>query len=86
MLSLSDSLGLSPVQFTRQFRKAMGTTPSECLASLRLHKARTMLLETGLTIQTIAERCGYGSGLYLSHVFAQHMKTSPGQFRKTHRV
>jgi AraC-like DNA-binding protein len=56
------------------------------LASLRLHKARTMLLETGLTIQTNAERCGYGSGLYLSHVFAQHMKTSPGQFRKTHRV
>jgi AraC-like DNA-binding protein len=86
MKSLSDSLGLSPVQFTRRFRKTMGTTPSEYLTSLRLHKARTLLLETDLTIQAVAERCGYGSGLYLSRVFSQHMKTSPGQFRKTHRV
>jgi AraC-like DNA-binding protein len=86
MKLLADSLGLSPVQFTRRFRKAMGTTPSGYLASLRLHKARTLLLETDLTIQAVAERCGYGSGLYLSRVFAQHMKTSPGQFRKTHRV
>jgi AraC-like DNA-binding protein len=86
MRSLSNSLGLSPVQLTRRFRTAMGTTPSEYLASLRLHKARTLLLETDLTIQTVAERCGYGNGLYLSRVFAQHMKISPGQFRKTHRV
>ncbi len=47
----------------------MGITASEYLASLRLHKART-LLGTSPTMQAVTERCGYHSGLYLSHVFA----------------
>lgn len=73
------------MEFTSRIRKAMSITPLKYLASLRLYKERT-LLGPALTIQAVAEHCGYGSGLYLSCVFAQHMKTSPGQFRKTHRV
>jgi transcriptional regulator GlxA family with amidase domain len=86
MKELSDSLNLSPVQFTRRFHKALQVTPSEYLTSLRLHHARTMLLETDMTIKDVAQSCGYSSGLYLSRVFSQNMKMSPGHFRKTHRV
>lgn len=86
MKSTADSLGLSPVQFTRRFRQAMNMTPSEYVTSLRLHQAKMLLLETDLTVETVAKRCGYSSGLYLSRVFSQNIKTSPGAFRKTHRV
>jgi len=86
MQEVSASLGLSPVQFTRQFRAAFGKNPSEYLASLRLHKARDLLLETDWTIQSVAESCGYTSGFYLSRVFQRAMKMSPGRFRETHRL
>jgi AraC family transcriptional regulator len=83
---LSASLGLNPVQFTRKFQTAYGTTPIEYLTSLRVQKAQTLLLETEMTLEQIAERCGYESGFYLSRVFSKKMKQSPSQYRRTHRV
>jgi AraC-like DNA-binding protein len=86
MKEISDEVQLTPVQFTRRFQSALGQTPSDYLTSLRLHKARTLLLETDWTLQRIAQECGYSSGLYLNRVFRLKMRTTPGQFRKTHRV
>lgn len=84
--ALADSLGLSPVQLTRRFAHAVGATPTVYLTQLRLQKARTLLLETDMTLDAVAEQCGFGSGFYLSRVFSQKMKMSPSHFRKTHRV
>jgi AraC family transcriptional regulator len=83
---LSASLGLSSVQFTRKFRGAYGITPIDYLTSLRIQKAQTLLLETEMTLEQIAERCGYENGFYLSRVFSKKMKLSPSQYRRTHRV
>jgi AraC-like DNA-binding protein len=86
MKEISDAVQLTPVQFTRRFQSALGQTPSDYLTSLRLHKARTLLLETDWTLQRIAQECGYSSGLYLNRVFRQKMQITPGQFRKAQRV
>jgi AraC family transcriptional regulator len=83
---LSVGLGLSSVQFTRRFQATHGITPIDYLTSLRIQKARALLLETGMTLEQIAERCGYESGFYLSRVFSRKMKLSPSQYRRTHRV
>jgi AraC family transcriptional regulator len=83
---LSASQDLSPVQFTRKFHAAHGTTPIDYLTTLRIQKAQTLLLETDMTLEQIAERCGYESGFYLSRVFTRRMKASPSQYRKMHRV
>lgn len=86
MKELAKELGLSPVQFNRRFYRAFQTTPLHHLTGLRLQKARALLLETNLTLEAIAQHCGYQSGFYLSRVFSRQIGLSPSQFRLTHRV
>lgn len=78
--------GLSPVQFTRKFQTAYGVTPMDYLTSLRIQKAKTLLLETDMTLEQIAEQCGYENGFYLSRMFSKTMKMSPSLYRNKHRL
>lgn len=86
MKSLSDSLGLSPVQFTRRFQAAQGTTPSEYLTRIRLQKACTLLITSSLTVEEVAHQCGYENGYYLSRLFSKKLKMSPSHYRRTHQL
>lgn len=86
MKSLSDSLSLSPVQFTRRFQAALGTTPSEYLTRIRLQKASTLLITGTLTVEEVAQQCGYENGYYLSRLFTKKLKMSPSLYRRTHQL
>lgn len=86
MVEISESVSLSPVQFTRRFRKAHGVTPIVFLTQIRLEYARNMLLITDRTLDEIAEHCGWASGQYFSKVFSEEMGMPPGKFRQLHRV
>ncbi|TVY10932.1 helix-turn-helix domain-containing protein [Paenibacillus cremeus] len=86
MSELSAALGLSPVQLTRKFRAAYGHTPSAYVTELRISRACRLLEETTLTLEAIAQRCGYENGFYLSRVFRSRMGTVPSAYRKLHRV
>ncbi|WP_284642327.1 AraC family transcriptional regulator [Paenibacillus silviterrae] len=79
-------LGLNAVQFTRRFQAAFGQTPMDYVTSLRLQKAQSLLTETDLTLDRIAEAVGYESGFYLSRMFTKKLHLSPSVYRKTHRV
>lgn len=81
----SSSLGLSPVQFTRRFHKCIGTTPIEYITSLRLRRAQVLLLRTNDTLESIASKCGYDNGFYLSRVFMKNLKITPSDYRKKYR-
>ncbi len=83
---LASSLGLSPVQFSRNFQSCFHLKPMDFLTDVRLQQAQNLLLETGLTIEQIAERCGYDNGFYLSRVFSRKIKMSPSRFRRTQRI
>jgi len=86
MKSLSDSLGLNPVQFTRRFQAALGTAPSEYLTRIRLQKACTLLITSTLTVEEVAQQCGYENGYYLSRLFSKKLKMSPSLYRRTHQL
>ncbi|RKN86318.1 helix-turn-helix domain-containing protein [Paenibacillus ginsengarvi] len=83
---ISDELGLSPVQFTRRFRSVYQATPSDYLAALRLRRVCRLLTETTMTLDQIAAKCGYESGLYVSRIFSKKMQMSPSQYRKAHHL
>ena len=72
---------LSYIQFTRRFKKSTGTTPQEYVAGLRLKKAKQLLAETDLTIQKIADSCGFSNGYYFCNFFRKHCQLSPSQYR-----
>jgi AraC family transcriptional regulator len=78
---LSDLVGLSPVQFSRRFQREFHTKPSEFVKKLRVQKVARLLLETNLTLEQIAERCGYENGFYLSRVFKGFMGINPSEYR-----
>lgn len=86
MAEISAAVSLKPVQFTRRFRKAHGTTPIAYLTRVRLETARRLLIETDASLDEIAEKCGWSSGYYLSNVFKTAFGMAPGQFRRLHRV
>jgi AraC family transcriptional regulator len=86
MLDLAKSLRLTPVQFTRRFRKAFTQTPTEFINDLRLTRARHLLENTTFTLDVIASQCGYENGFYLSRVFKQKIGMAPSVYRSMHRV
>lgn len=83
---LAQQLSITPSQLTRRFNTAFGVPPVKYLTSLRLNRARVMLAETDLTLEEIADQCGYQNAFYFSRVFTKHMKQPPSSFRKNYRV
>ncbi|MGO4495903.1 helix-turn-helix domain-containing protein [Paenibacillus sp. 2RAB27] len=86
MLNLAQKLALTPVQFTRRFRKAFAQTPTEFINDLRLTRARHLLESTSFTLDVIASQCGYENGFYLSRVFTSKIGMAPSIYRSMHRV
>jgi AraC family transcriptional regulator len=86
MRRMAEEAGLSPVQFTRRFKVAFGYSASSYLKRLRLDLGKALLTDTVLTVDEIAVRCGYENGFYFSRVFSQHVRMSPSEYRRTHRL
>jgi len=83
---LAKSLNLSPSQFSKRFKKSYDMTPLQYLTRIRLDKAKSLLLETKLTLEQISECCGYPNGFYLNRVFSKQIHSTPSQYRKAHQV
>ncbi|MDF2922377.1 MAG: AraC family transcriptional regulator [Paenibacillaceae bacterium] len=83
---IADSLEISLPSLSKRFKKSYGCTPIQYLTGQRMQKARTLLLESGLTIDQISECCGYQNGFYLTRVFIKQYGMTPAQFRKQHRI
>lgn len=79
-------LGITPVQLTRRFRAAYGKTPLDYLTDVRLRRACHLLEETTLSLERIAQQCGYENGFYLSRVFHRKKGISPSVYRKMNQV
>ncbi|MFC4778731.1 helix-turn-helix domain-containing protein [Paenibacillus sp. GCM10023252] len=79
-------LSLAPSQLTRRFQAAYAESPIQFATRIRLTKARLLLTETNLSLEEIAEQCGYENAFYLSRVFARNMKVPPSVYRKANRV
>ncbi|MBR6748294.1 MAG: helix-turn-helix transcriptional regulator [Clostridia bacterium] len=67
----------------RLFRKQFGKTPIEMLISMRLEKARELVLCTQLKIGEIAELCGYRSGSFFIAAYAKQYGLTPQQHRQS---
>ncbi|MDG0809031.1 helix-turn-helix domain-containing protein [Cohnella rhizosphaerae] len=78
--------GLRASQLSTRFQAAYGLSPIRYATSVRLAKAAKLLVETDLTLDDVAERCGYQNAFYFSRVFSKQMNISPSLFRRANRV
>jgi AraC-like DNA-binding protein len=74
----------SESHFIRMFRRVVGCTPARHVQERRVHHAAELLARTSLTIDEIAERCGFANRFHFSRVFAQRMVEPPGRYRARH--
>ena len=74
--------GLSPRTFIRQFESVTGTTFGKWIGLQRLDRAKWLLRETDLSVEVIANACGYTSSSSLRRLFKYEEGTNPLAFRK----
>lgn len=80
--ALAEAARFSPSHFARIFRKETGKAPMEYVQTLRLERAKKLLLAGGRTITDIALECGFGSSSYLSACFQKRCKMTPREYQK----
>ena len=64
-----------------QVREKLGTSPGKLRQQLRLERAQRMLHDHELTIQVIAQACGYHNASQFIRIFRQHIGCSPNRWR-----
>ena len=77
---------ISRTALDKRFLNALGHTPHEEIRRVRLKRARELLAESDLTLEIIAERCGFRHGEYLGAVFLSEFGQTPGEFRAQQRL
>lgn len=79
---LSALCRLSTSHFIRCFRKYAGCTPHEYLLSYRLKQAKQLLVAQPLSIEQIAELCGFNSVSHFARAFRKSNGMTPSEFRR----
>lgn len=64
------------------FRERIGRSPLEEIRRMRILRAQQLLASTDLTVDTIAEQSGFGSGSWLSANFRDTCGITPGAYRR----
>ncbi len=72
----------SRVTFERQFQAAVGCTPGDYIRQIKVNKAKSLLLETNQSIESIGKTCGYQSPAKFSSFFKRAVGISPAAFRQ----
>jgi LacI family transcriptional regulator len=75
---------LSRRAFETRFHKVVGRTPHEEINRLKLQRVKELLLEPGLSLQTIADLTGFKHPEYLSVFFKRETGLSPSSYRDTY--
>ena len=70
----------------RRFRGTLGLSPSEWLLGERIRLAQRILETTGVPLEVVAARAGFGSAATMRSVFARRLRTSPRAYRRTFRA
>ena len=76
---------LSNSRYITLFSKEMGKSPSEYILTLRLERARELLLTTDIEISSVGVASGYKDQYFFSKIFKKHTGMSPSEFRKNHK-
>lgn len=78
----SAAAGISACKMNQLFHRWVGKSPGELLRNTRMEKTCELLKQTDLTLDEIAQRTGYGSGMALSLAFRKYASLNPGEYRK----
>jgi AraC family transcriptional regulator, glycine betaine-responsive activator len=79
---VADKVGVSRRQIERLFRRHLGMVPSKYYLEARLKRARSLLLQTDLSIMEIAVACGFESPPHFSRCYRSQFGCTPSAERQ----
>lgn len=79
---LAKQFHFSPSYFSTLFHKHTGETFTRYLTARRMARARALLQESSLSLQAVAEQCGYSDYFQFNKAFKKHTGFAPGQYRR----
>ncbi len=79
---LCKALGMSRAQLYRKFQALTDQPVTQYFRSLRLHRAKTLLLTTSLHISEIAYEVGFKEPAHFTRAFSEEFGVSPREWRK----
>ncbi len=81
MAQVADKLNISVHYFCHVFKSATGITPTDYKNSVKISKAKNMLINSNSKISDIALECGFGSASYFSKIFVKCEGKTPAEYR-----
>ncbi len=79
---IADSLCISKSHIINTFKKAYNQTPYQYFISQRIQLARSMLLNTQMSISEISDTLNFADQHYFTNVFKNIVGITPTQFKK----
>jgi transcriptional regulator GlxA family with amidase domain len=79
--ALAQRAFMSPRNFARVFSREVGMTPAAYVEALRIERARALLETTGMQLEEIAHRCGFGTVETIRRAFGRRLRVSPSDYR-----
>lgn len=79
---IAQTLGMSMYYMCHLFKQETGITIGDYKKSVKISKAKRLLISTDKKTTEIAQECGFGSDSYFCKVFIECEKVSPMQYRK----
>lgn len=83
---VSDAVGLSRRALQQRFQQALRRTPKEELMRVQIDRAKTLLIQTEMSVEQIARCTGFAAFEYFVRAFRREMGVTPRAYRKTSRI
>lgn len=86
LVEISAAGGLSPFYVNKTFKAVLGDTPIHYLTKVRIKHSMQLLYNTDLSIEEIAQRCGFQNANYFAKVFRKYANMTPTAFRQQEMI
>lgn len=80
--SVAGYVGLNEKYFSSRFTKETGSTFSNFLTEIRIHKAKELMDKTDLKMYEISQQVGYNNVEHFTRVFKKVCQISPGAYKR----
>jgi len=80
---IAEEIGTSVRNLERMFKRNLKASPAKYYLSLRLEKARELLIYTNVSTLEVALQCGFSSSSYFARCFQREFGKRPSDLRRT---
>lgn len=83
---LAAKCNISEVYLRKLFLKQFNTTPKQFIIDIRIQKAKQLLSEGTITVEKIAEKCGFSTPYHFCRLFKKRTGFTPSEYSKRNRL